>query len=193
MPAIAREEYLRRIVDHAEEAGLKAQFDFRQCTIYTKRGEIVAWFDMDDRQSFRLSGKLFKIASNKITDQDIGALKEFTNIAGRQTRGTLYAVRSNHGELWSAKELLDGSGVENAASERFNAFYTILGARRLILRYNIQNPKIVPVFDGRYAGAGAYADDLSKGANVPDEVGSDGMLKPGFVYDPATDSRWRQG
>lgn len=193
MPAIAREEYLRRIVDHAEEAGLKAQFDFRQCTIYTKRGEIVAWFDMDDTQNFRLSGRLFKAMSSGLTSQDIGALKEFTNVAGRQTRGTLYAVRSNHGELWSAKELMDGSGVENAASERFNAFYTILGARRLILRYNIPNPKIVPVFDGRYAGVGAYADDLSKGANVPDEVGSDGILKPGFIYDPVTDSRWRQG
>lgn len=137
MPAIAREEYLRRLVDHAEEVGLKAQFDFRQYTIYTKRGEVVAWFDMDDRQNFRLSGRLFKTMSSRLTSQDIGA-------------------------------------------------------RRLILRYNIPNPKIVPIFDGRYVGVGAYADDLSKGANVPDEVGSDGILKPGFVYDPVTDSRRRQ-
>lgn len=193
MPAISREEYLRRIVDCAEEAGLKAEFDFSQCYIRKMNGEEVAWFDLGDRRNFRVSGNLFNAIKGGFEDHNITALKEFTDMAGRHTRGTLYAIRSGNGELWAAKELPDSSGVENAAHERFNAFYTIRGARRIILRYDIQNPRIVPLFDRRYSGVGAYADDLSKDQNVVDESDDKGRITPGGVYDPITNSRWRNG
>lgn len=158
----AETERLRKLVDIAEDMGFRVWFDFKQCHIHEMYGKEVAWFDLDDQNRFWVDS-VFLVASRGKYFRDIcDILGTFVQKPGRQSRGTLYAVRGTI-DTWSGvKELPDASGIERIDGESLRALYTIKGARRIVRRYDIGKANIVAVDDKDYQGLGAYNHDESK-------------------------------
>lgn len=170
----AETERLRKLVDIAEDMGFRVWFDFKQCHIHEMYGKEVAWFDLDDQNRFWVDS-VFLVASRDKYYHDIcDILGTFVQKPGRQSRGTLYAVRGTI-DTWSwVKELPDASGIERIDGESLRALYTIKGARRIVRRYDIGKANIVAVEDKDYQGIGAYNFDESKSS----ETGSSNQPEP---------------
>lgn len=170
----AETERLRKLVDIAEDMGFRVWFDFKQCHIHEMYGKEVAWFDLDDQNRFWVDS-VFLVASRDKYYHDIcDILGTFVQKPGRQSRGTLYAVRGTI-DTWSGvKELPDASGIERIDGESLRALYTIKGARRVVRRYDIGKANIVAVEDKDYQGIGAYNFDESKSS----ETGNSNQPEP---------------
>lgn len=163
----AETERLRKLVDIAEDMGFRVWFDFKQCHIHEMYGKEVAWFDLDDQNRFWVDSA-FLVASRGRYFRDIcDILGTFVQKPGRQSRGTLYAIRGTI-DTWSGvKELPDASGIERVDQDSLHALYTIKGARRIVRRYDIGKANIIAVEDKDYVGLGAYNHDESKNAENP--------------------------
>ena len=158
----AETERLRKLVDIAEELGFRVWFDFKQCHIHEMYGKEVAWFDLDDQNRFWVDSAFLVKAGDSHLHDVCGILEEFAAKPGRQSRGTLYAIRGTI-DTWSGvKELPDASGIERVDQDNLHALYTIKGARRIVRRYDIGKANIIPVWDADYQGIGAYNFDESK-------------------------------
>lgn len=163
----AETERLRKLVDIAEDMGFRVWFDFKQCHIHEMYGKEVAWFDLGDQNRFWVDGAFLVAAGGRYLHDICGILKEFAAKPGRQSRGTLYAIRGTI-DTWSGvKELPDASGIERIDGESLCALYTIKGARRIVRRYDIGKANIVAVEDKDYEGLGAYNHDESKDEEKP--------------------------
>lgn len=168
----AETERLRKLVDIAEELGFRVWFDFKQCHIHEMYGKEVAWFDLDDQNRFWVDSAFLVKAGDSHLHDVCGILEEFAAKPGRQSRGTLYAIRGTI-DTWSGvKELPDASGIERVDQDSLHALYTIKGARRIIRRYDIGRANIVAVEDRDYQGLGAYNHDESR---VSDSSNSSGQ------------------
>lgn len=163
----AETERLRKLVDIAEDMGFRVWFDFKQCHIHEMYGREVAWFDLDDQNRFWVDSEFLVASRGKYFRDICDILGTFVQKPGRQSRGTLYAVRGTI-DTWSGvKELPDASGIERVDSDSLRALYTIKGAKRIIRRYDIGKANIVAVEDKDYEGLGAYNHDESKDEEKP--------------------------
>ena len=162
----AETERLRKLVDIAEDMGFRVWFDFKQCHIHEMYGKEVAWFDLDDQNRFWVDSAFLAASRGKYFHDICDILDTFVQKPGRQSRGTLYAVRGTI-DTWSGvKELPDASGIERIDGESLRALYTIKGARRIVRRYDIGKANIVAVEDKDYQGIGAYNFDESKSSET---------------------------
>lgn len=163
----AETERLRKLVDIAEDMGFRVWFDFKQCHIHEMYGKEVAWFDLDDQNRFWVDSALLVKAGDNHLHDVCSIIEGFASKPGRQSRGTLYAIRGTI-DTWSGvKELPDASGIERVDQDSLRALYTIKGARRIVRRYDIGKANIVAVEDKDYEGLGAYNHDESKNENKP--------------------------
>ena len=162
----AETERLRKLVDIAEDMGFRVWFDFKQCHIHEMYGKEVAWFDLDDQNRFWVDSAFLVASRGKYFHDICDILGTFVQKPGRQSRGTLYAVRGTI-DTWSGvKELPDASGIERVDGESLRSLYTIKGARRIVRRYDIGKANIVAVEDKDYQGIGAYNFDESKSSDI---------------------------
>ncbi len=190
----AETERLRKLVDIAEELGFRVWFDFKQCHIHEMYGKEVAWFDLDDQNRFWVDSAFLVASRGKYFRDICDILGTFVQKPGRQSRGTLYAIRGTI-ETWSGvKELPDASGIERVDQDSMRALYTIKGARRIVRRYDIGKANIVAVWDKDYQGIGAYNFDESKRIesdsgsrpeqpkqpNITDENGNNNFFRSDF-------------
>lgn len=180
----AETERLRKLVDIAEDMGFRVWFDFKQCHIHEMYGREVAWFDLDDQSRFWVDS-VFLVASRGRYFRDIcDILGTFVQKPGRQSRGTLYAVRGTIDTWTGVKELPDASGIERVDGDSLRALYTIKGAKRIIRRYDIGKANIVAVEDKDYEGLGAYNHDESKDEVKPSRPADNTPKPPVAVSDP---------
>lgn len=162
----AETERLRKLVDIAEDMGFRVWFDFKQCHIHEMYGKEVAWFDLDDQNRFWVDSAFLVASRGKYFHDICDILGTFVQKPGRQSRGTLYAVRGTI-DTWSGvKELPDASGIERVDGESLRSLYTIKGARRIVRRYDIGKANIVAIEDKDYQGIGAYNFDESKSSDT---------------------------
>lgn len=180
----AETERLRKLVDIAEDMGFRVWFDFKQCHIHEMYGKEVAWFDLDDQNRFWVDSAFLVASRDKYYHDICDILGTFVQKPGRQSRGTLYAVRGTI-DTWSGvKELPDASGIERIDGESLRALYTIKGARRIVRRYDIGKANIVAVDDKDYQGLGAYNYDESKDEAKPSRPADNTPKPPVAVSDP---------
>lgn len=170
----AETERLRKLVDIAEDMGFRVWFDFKQCHIHEMYGKEVAWFDLDDQNRFWVDSAFLVASRGKYFHDICDILGTFVQKPGRQSRGTLYAVRGTIDTWAGVKELPDASGIERVDGESLRALYTIKGARRIVRRYDIGKANIIAVEDKDYQGIGAYNFDESKSS----ETGSSSQPEP---------------